>query len=93
MIKVNYFGVFMCYMLLILGFNYFIIRDMKQDEKKPMKILDAFVLGILIYGVYETTNLAILKDWTMKTVMIDTLWGGIVLASTTAIVYGLHELL
>lgn len=82
-IKLNYYGMVMCYLTLILGFNYFIIRDMKSS-------LDAFLLGILIYGVYETTNLSILQNWSMKTVVIDTLWGGIVLSSTTAIVYALQ---
>ena len=85
-IKVNYYGVIICYAILILGLNYFIIRDMNRD-----KILDAFLLGILIYGVYETTNLAILQAWSMKTVVIDTLWGGILLSSTTAIVYGFQN--
>jgi uncharacterized membrane protein len=85
-IKLNYYGIVMCYLTLILGLNYFIIGDMSS----PHKILDAFLLGIVIYGVYETTNLSILQDWSMKTVVIDTLWGGIVLSSTTAIVYGLQ---
>lgn len=86
-IKMNYYGIILCYSILILGLNYFIIRDMSS----PHEILDAFLLGILIYGVYETTNLSILQNWSMKTVVIDTLWGGILLSSTTAIVYGLRK--
>ena len=55
-IKLNILGAVLCYMFLIYGLNYFIISERKS-------IYDAFVLGIIIYGVYETTNYAILKDW------------------------------
>lgn len=74
------FGAIMCYILLIAGLYYFILRT-----RRP--VLDAFFLGILIYGVYESTSYALLKQWKLKTLIIDTLWGGILFALTTAIVY------
>jgi uncharacterized membrane protein len=49
-------------------------------------VTDAFLLGIVIYGVYETTNYALFKDWSILTVIIDTLWGGTLFAITTYIV-------
>lgn len=76
------FGAVMCYALLIAGLYYFILRT-----RRP--ISDAFFLGILIYGVYESTSYALLKQWKLKTVIIDTLWGGILFALTTGIVYKL----
>lgn len=79
-IKFNAVGAILCYVLLIGGLNYFII-----DKRKS--ILDAFILGIVIYGVYETTNLAILDKWDIKAVALDTMWGGILFALTTKIVY------
>jgi uncharacterized membrane protein len=74
--KINYLGAIICYILLILGINYFIIKPRKS-------VSDAFLLGIIIYGVYETTNYATLKNWSILTVFIDTLWGGLLFASTT----------
>jgi len=74
--KVNYTGAILCYIILILGINYFIIYQNKS-------ILDAFLLGLLIYGVYETTNYALFSNWSFTTVIIDTLWGGILFALTT----------
>ena len=41
--------------------------------------------GPLIYGVFETTNAAIFKDWDLKSIIIDTTWGGILYALTTFI--------
>mgnify|MGYP000867422932 CR=1 FL=1 len=81
-IKLNILGAVLCYMFLIYGLNYFIISERKS-------IYDAFVLGIIIYGVYETTNYAILKDWSFLAVIIDTLWGGILFTLTTYFSYKL----
>ena len=77
--KVNLIGVILCYLILVLGINYFIIYQNKS-------ILDAFLLGLLIYGVYETTNYALFSNWSVSTVIIDTLWGGILFALTTYLI-------
>ena len=77
--KMNYLGAALCYIFLIVGINYFIIKPHKS-------VSDAFLLGIIIYGVYETTNYALLKNWSILTVIIDTLWGGALFAITTYIV-------
>ncbi len=42
---------------------------------------DAFLLGLLTYGIYNFTNYATIKRWTLSTVIADTLWGGIVCMS------------
>ncbi len=39
---------------------------------------DAFLLGLLTYGIYNATNHATIRDWTVLTVVFDTLWGGVV---------------
>lgn len=77
--KINYVGILLCYLFLIVGINYFIIKP-----NKPIQ--DAFLLGLIIYGVYETTNYAIFNKWSFITVFIDTLWGGILFASTAYLV-------
>lgn len=77
--KINFLGATLCYIFLIIGINYFIIKPRKS-------VNDAFLLGILIYGVYETTNYALFNNWSILTVIIDTLWGGILFAFTTYII-------
>ncbi len=39
---------------------------------------DALTLGLLTYGIYNFTNYATIKKWTLSTVIADTLWGGVV---------------
>ena len=64
--------------------NYFILKQRRS-------VMDAFILGIVIYGVYETTTYALLKKWSIQTVMIDTLWGGILFGLTTYLTYKLRS--
>jgi len=80
--EVNYLGAVLCYAFLIFALYYFIIKD-----RRP--VLDAMILGFVIYGVYETTTYALLKKWKLRTVMIDTLWGGILFGLTTMATYKL----
>ena len=77
--KLNFFAILLCYIFLIFGINYFIIQPNRS-------IQDAFILGIIIYGVYETTNKALLTKWSWLTVIMDTLWGGTLFALTTYII-------
>jgi uncharacterized membrane protein len=75
-LKVNITATILCYVFLIFGIYYFIIQPNKSVQ-------DAFLFGIVIYAVYETTSRALLTKWKWSTVFIDTLWGGILFALTT----------
>jgi len=75
-------GAILCYLALILGLNYFIIQPKKSA-------VDAFIFGLVIYAVYETTNYATLKKWSPTLVVMDTLWGGVLFALTTYLTYEL----
>jgi uncharacterized membrane protein len=74
-LKVNITATLLCYVFLIFGIYYFIIQPNKSVQ-------DAFLFGIVIYAVYETTSRALLTKWKWTTVFIDTLWGGILFALT-----------
>lgn len=78
-LKINYLGVAFCYLFLLTGLHYFIIQPKKS-------VSDAFLFGLIIYGVYESTNYALFTNWSIITVFIDTLWGGILFGLTTYIV-------
>ena len=83
-LKFNFKAAFFCYTLMVFGLYYFIVKD-----KKP--VIDAFLLGLLVYGVYDLTNLGTLSNWTIKITVMDTLWGASLFALTTFIVYKIKE--
>ena len=81
-LQLNLVGAALCYVFIIFGLNYFIIKNRKS-------VKDAFLLGIVVYAIFELTNLALFKNWHVLSVLIDTLWGGVLFGLTTAIVYKL----
>jgi uncharacterized membrane protein len=83
-IQMNIYAAILCYVVLVYGLYYFIIKD-----KRPL--IDAFIFGIVIYAVYELTTMALLKNWSWKTVALDTLWGGILFTITTYLVYAIQK--
>jgi len=73
---INMYGAVLTYVFMALLLNYFITNN---------SVKDAFILGVLTYGVYEGTNWATFKQWPAFVVVVDTLWGGTLFAITTHI--------
>ena len=84
-IQINIVATGLTYVVLIYGLNYFIIRKHKSVQ-------EAALLGFFTYAVYELTNLSLFKNWNITTVIIDTTWGTVLFALTTAIVYKISQL-
>ena len=75
-LKMNLYATLACYIVLVSSLYYFVIY-------KKGSYLDAFLLGFFIYAVYETTNMAIFKDWSISVGLIDLTWGGFLFLITT----------
>jgi uncharacterized membrane protein len=69
-INVNLLAFFLCYIFIAIVIYYFIIRENNS-------IFNAFLLGLCIYAIYELTNKALFNKWKWSTVILDSLWGGI----------------
>jgi uncharacterized membrane protein len=83
-LKLKILPALLVYVFLLGGLYYFILIP-----KKP--IIDAFLLGLVIYAVFDLTNLAILDKWSYKIVIMDSLWGASLFAMTTFITYKLSK--
>jgi uncharacterized membrane protein len=79
-LKMDFLAAVLCYVLIVFGLYYFIIREKKS-------VFEAFMLGIVIYGIYELTTKAIITNWRWETVLLDTVWGGVLFGIVTAIFY------
>jgi uncharacterized membrane protein len=78
-IQMNVLAALLCYISLTFGVYYFVIRQKKS-------LTDAFLLGLMVYTVYEFTNWALFMNWKPITVIIDSLWGATLFTLTTVIV-------
>ena len=63
------FASIICYLLLTFGIYYFGIRE--------KNFVNAILFGLVVYGVYNTTNLATIQKYGIKESIIDTMWGAI----------------
>ena len=73
-------GSLLTYILIVGGFYKFIILGKKTWW-------EAFLLGFVVYGIYEMTNYALFSKWRWTTAMIDTLWGGVLFT----LVFWIHK--
>ena len=83
--RVNLGAAVATYIFLIFGLNYFILQ-------KNASVTDAFFLGLVIYAVFELTNMALFSKWSLMPVLIDSTWGGILFALTTWLTYKIRKL-
>jgi uncharacterized membrane protein len=79
------------YVLIIFGIYYFVQMNMTKETYVKDSLIKGFIYGFILYGVFDFTNLAIFKEFDLKTAMIDMVWGGVLTASalliTNKIVY------
>ena len=79
-LKIKIMPTLLIYVILIFGLNRFILHDKKS-------VLDAVILGFIIYAVFELTNIAIFDNWKIESVLLDSIWGGVLFGLTTYITY------
>ncbi len=56
---------------------YIALAYLVTKTKSPM---EAFKVGAATYAVYDFTNLAMFKNYTLSFAIMDSIWGGILLA-------------
>ena len=77
--QINIFGFISSYLFLVIGLYFFVIR-------KKLNYLYGALLGIVIYGVYDMTNLATFHKWSYWFALQDILWGSFLFGFTTFLV-------
>lgn len=63
------------WMLIVLGQILFVLPRIPQTGSGFEGFLWGALLGLVVYGVYDLTNYALLKDWSLSMTMVDLLWG------------------
>jgi uncharacterized membrane protein len=85
-VKMDLLAAILCYIFLIVGLNYFIIQPRRS-------VVDAFFFGLIIYAVFETTNKSLFSNWSWLTVIMDSLWGGVLFAITTYLISKIRKMI
>ncbi len=63
------------YLFLALGISYFVIPRVPVDAGWTVALFNGAVFGLVAYGIYDFTCLAVMKDYGVKLAFFDLAWG------------------
>ena len=81
--KLNIFGAAASYLLMLYGLHYFVLTRKSAQTTTDSMIRDSAVLGLVIYGVFDSTNIAMFSKYKLGMAVVDTLWGVFLFSTTT----------
>lgn len=79
--------------LLVGGIYLFVLPLSKGARTLTSALVWGAVYGFVVYGVYELTNLATLKDWPFIVTVVDMTWGACVCGVVAFWMEGVRRLL
>ena len=80
---VNWSAAIAFYLLYICGILIFAVVPALEKESLGKALLWGCLYGFFTYATYDLTNMATIKNWPLKVVVVDVLWGTF-LCSTVA---------
>jgi len=87
----NYLYPLITYIFIILGVYFFVFPRINKDFWKTDCLLWGFLWGVLVYGIFDFTNLSIFINYNLFNALVDVLWGGILVAISTFITYAIIQ--
>lgn len=82
--QVNWTAALIFYFLFIIGILIFAVIPALTRDNFQYALIYGVLFGFFTYATYDLTNLATLKDWPIKIVLIDIVWGMILTGSTAS---------
>lgn len=73
------------YLLYVTGMLVMVIWPAVQAQSALQGLLYGALLGLIAYGTYDLTNLAVMKGFTARIAIIDMIWGTALTASVSAL--------
>lgn len=63
------------YMLFVLGIMVFVVLPGLESGICKLTLLRAAFFGLVCYGTFDLTCLALMRDWPIAVTVVDMLWG------------------
>ena len=71
--EIKYAPAFITYVLMVLGLYTYVIPNMDGTIKTAF--IKGGLFGFILYGVFDMTNMAIFKEYSLRVALLDILWG------------------
>jgi uncharacterized membrane protein len=81
------------YVLYSIGVVVIVIAPALEAQSAMRGLLYGLILGLVAYGTYDLTNLAVMKGFTTKIALIDMIWGGLITGFTSAVTVKISSML
>jgi uncharacterized membrane protein len=75
------------YCLYLFGLVFFAIGPAVKENSWIQALLQGALFGLICYATYDLTNLATLKNWPVKIVYYDLIWGAFVSGAVSLITF------
>ena len=85
--QVVYWAAFLTYLLMTFGMSHFVFPRLAPDDSHFQVWLTGAAFGLVMFGVYDMTNMSTLERWPVRMVWIDICWGIFLCAVTTSFAY------
>ena len=64
------------YILYVFGMSFIVIQPCIDSDSIFKTIYTGFIFGLVAYGTYNLTNMAVLNGWSPTVTFVDMFWGG-----------------
>ena len=64
------------YLLYVFGMALVVIQPCMDSSSLYKTVYTGFIFGLVAYGTYNLTNMAVLKGWSPTVTFVDMFWGG-----------------
>lgn len=75
------------YIIYVVGIVAFVLAPAIEKGSWQYAVGYGALFGFVTYATYDLTNLATLKGWTTKLVIVDLLWGAVLTAGVAGLTY------
>jgi uncharacterized membrane protein len=85
--NINWTAAIVFYLMFIAGLIIFVISPAIEKSSWHYALIYGALFGLITYATYDLTNLATLKDWSLKVTIVDLIWGMVLSASVSTVSY------
>ena len=78
-----YWAAGLVYLLLPLGIVLFALPKVDPQHLAASSLVWGALFGLIVYGVYDMTNMSTLENWPVRMVWVDICWGCFLCGVTT----------
>ena len=90
--RVNAVGAALAYAFVFLSIALLVVPRLRKTPGRLWDcVREAGVLGMCVYGIYNFTNLALLRTYSWKVAIVDTIWGGVLYTAVAMILVSINR--